>query len=282
MKQSLANALLATFLLAACATTPPTEPGTGLAAQIFEIDPRAGFTSPSGTTAAQASAFEKALGDLAAGRRDRGQQRLAEIERKTPAYAPATLALGALALESGNAALAAPKIEAAAKAQPGWLAAEYYLARLDMERGNLEGAASRLRALASAPGAPAAVAERLAAVETTLFDRFYQAASGAPPAAAIATLRRALALRPESTSARLLLVENLIAARNFTEARMEIDPLLQVAGADSPEVQRALAEIDAGRGRFEESIDRYERIVRTDPRPEYLARLEQIKEQFAI
>lgn len=279
MKQALASSLLALLLTAACATTPASTPE--LAARAFELDPRAGWTAPPGLTS-QAASYEKAARDLAAGRRDRAEQRLADLERRSPAYAPAGLALAALALESGNLAAAAPKIEAAAKAQPGWTAAEYYMARAEADGGDLEGAAARLRKLAAAPGAAGVIADRLAAVETRLFDRLFQSAAGAPPPAAITSLRRALAIRPESTSARLLLVQKLVAASNFAEARMEIDPLLQAADAERPEVQQALAEIDAGRGRYEEAIERYERILRREPRPEYLSRLEQIKQEFAI
>ncbi len=281
MKQVSVPALLALFLVAACATTPPSATAPGAApATVFEVDPRAGWTAPAGAT--PPSGWDRAMRDLAAGRPDRADQRLQELERKSPAYPPASLALGALALQSGDLAAAAPRIEAAAKAQPAWTAAQYYLARLEAERGNLEGAVARLRPLAPAPGAPPAIAERLASVETRLFDQLYQAAAGAPPPVAIASLRRALSIRPESSAARLLLVQNLIAARNFAEARMELDPLLQAAGSGRAEVQAALAEIDAGRGRFDEAIERYERIVRIDARPEYLARLETIKREFTL
>lgn len=280
MKNVFGLRLLALLLLAACATTPPAGAPAVSARLLFEVDPRAGWTAPAGSTAP--GGYERAMRELAAGQRDRAEVRLQDLERRRPAYPPATLALGALALDSGNVDVAAPRIEAAAKAQAGWLAAEYYLARLDEARGNLEPAISRLRGLAGRPGAPAAVAERLASAETRLFDRLYQFATTAPHAEAIASLRRALSVRPESGAARLLLAQNLIAMRNFAEARMEIDPLLQSAEANRPEVQAALAEIEAGRGRYEEAIERYERVVRADPRPEYVARLEHIKQEFAL
>ncbi len=279
MKNGLGFSLLALLLAAACATTPPAG-APAAAARAFEVDPRAGWTAPAGSTAPPG--YERALRDLAAGQVDRAEQRLRDLEGRSPAYPPATLALGALALERGDVDAAARYVEAAAKAQPGWLAAEYYLARVDEERGNLDPAVSRLRSLAVRPGAPSAVAERLAAVETRLFDRLYQFATTAPPAEAIASLRRALSIRRESAPARLLLVQNLITTRNFAEARMEIDPLLQSADSGRPEVQAALAEIEAGRGRFEEAIERYEQIVRTEARPEYLARLEHIKQEFEL
>jgi tetratricopeptide (TPR) repeat protein len=278
MNKSLAAALLLALVLAGCTTAPaPTAPGTGPAASLFDVDPRLGWSG-----AVDADGWERAMTELRAGRRESAIKRLGELERKSPANAPASLALAALALESGDLAAAASGIEEAAALQRGWTAAEYYLARLAMARDDLEGAAARLRALAADPAAPRAVAARLAEVETRLFDRSYQAAAGAPPAAAIPHLRRALSLRPDSASARLLLVQSLIANRNFSEARVEIDPLLQGAESTKPEVQQALAEIEAGRGRYEEAIERYERIVRADPRPAYLSRLEEIKTEFAV
>lgn len=279
MKNVLGFSFPALLFFAACATTPPAA-APDAAARVFEVDPRAGWSAPSGSTAP--AGYERAMRELAAGHGDRAEVRLQELERRKPAYPPATLALGALDLAKGNVDAAAPRIEAAAKAQAGWLAAEYHLALLDEARGNLEAAISRLRGLAARPGAPPAIAERLASAETRLFDRLYQFATTAPRAEAIASLRRALSIRPESSAARLLLAQNLIAMRNFAEARMEIDPLLQSGDANRTEVQAALAEIEAGRGRFDEAIERYERIVRTDARPEYLARLEQIKQEFAL
>lgn len=279
MKNVLGFSFPALLFFAACATTPPAA-APDAAARVFEVDPRAGWSAPSGSTAP--AGYERAMRELAAGHGDRAEVRLQELERRKPAYPPATLALGALDLAKGNVDAAAPRIEAAAKAQAGWLAAEYHLALLDEARGNLEAAISRLRGLAARPGAPPAIAERLASAETRLFDRLYQFATTAPRAEAIASLRRALSIRPESSAARLLLAQNLIAMRNFAEARMEIDPLLGSPEANRPEVQAALAEIEAGRGRYEEAIERYERIVRADPRPEYVARVDHIKQEFAL
>jgi tetratricopeptide (TPR) repeat protein len=278
MKQVLPFALLA-LLLAACSTVAPAAPDAALPPATFELDPRAGWSAGGATAPAS---YERAMRDLAAGRSDRARQRLEDLAKRAPVYPPALLALGVLDLQQGHLAAAASRIEAAAAAQEGWLAAEYYLARLETERGDLDAAAARLRALAARPGAPAPVASRLAAVETQLFDRLFQSANGAEPSSAIVTLRRALAIRPDSRAARLLLVQNLISMRNFAEARMEIDPLLQSSDAAAVEVQAALAEIDAGRGRFEDAIERYERVVRAEARPEYSARLETIKTEFAL
>ena len=50
---------------------------------------------------------------------------------------------------------------------------------------------------------------------------------------------------------------------------------------DRPEVQEALAEIDVGKGRYQQAINRYERLTRRDREGRYARRLQQIKEQFA-
>ncbi|HUO85373.1 MAG TPA: tetratricopeptide repeat protein, partial [Thermoanaerobaculia bacterium] len=90
--------------------------------------------------------------------------------------------------------------------------------------------------------------------------------------------RRLLSLDPDSFDARLLLVHALLEQRRFDSARAEIQPLLDHGLAAREEVQAALAEIDVGTGRFQEAIQRYERLVRTGTHPHYRARLEQIKE----
>ena len=46
-------------------------------------------------------------------------------------------------------------------------------------------------------------------------------------------------------------------------------------------MQEALAEIDAGRGRYQEAIVRYERLQRRSGDTQYTRRLDEIKEQFA-
>ncbi|MGH9459380.1 MAG: hypothetical protein ACRD2J_17220, partial [Thermoanaerobaculia bacterium] len=162
-----------------------------------------------------------------------------------------------------------------------WLAAEFYRAELAAERGELDAARAILRQIASDPAAPPVVGARLAAVEARRFDELYAAALAAEPAAAVASIRRALEIRPQSNAARLLLVQKLLAAGEVAQARVEIDPLLRSAEAERVEVQQALAEIDAGRRRYEEAIARYERIVTMDPRPEYVRRLEELKRAFA-
>ena len=53
-------------------------------------------------------------------------------------------------------------------------------------------------------------------------------------------------------------VRGKLAQRQFDEARKELDPLLDTI-ADRPEIQEMLAEIEVGRGRFQEAIVRYDR-----------------------
>ena len=79
----------------------------------------------------------------------------------------------------------------------------------------------------------------------------------------------------------MLLVQRLVAAKSFDEARRELDPLLNTGEVDSPQVQEALAEIDAGRGRYQEAIVRFDRLARRTRDERYTRRLTEIKEAFS-
>ncbi|HVR44961.1 MAG TPA: tetratricopeptide repeat protein [Thermoanaerobaculia bacterium] len=269
-------------MVAGCATSPPLPP-TPVAAPVgtLPLDPRLGYGDTPGESRSR-SRLDAALRDLAAGREARAVQQLEALAAETPGYAPAGLTLGALALLRGDLAAAAGRIESAERAQPGWTAAAFYRAELLAAEGREREALEVLRPLAWSEAAPGVIDERIAAVETRLFDRLYREASGESGAAAAERLREALALRPESTPARLLLVQKLIEAGILAEARMEIDPILRTAERERSEVQSALAEIEAGRGEYEAAIRRYERVVERDPRPSYANRLEALKRQFAL
>jgi tetratricopeptide (TPR) repeat protein len=93
-------------------------------------------------------------------------------------------------------------------------------------------------------------------------------------------LREALALRTADREARMLLVQRLIALDQFDEARTELEPILNTDAARN-EVQEALAEIDLGRGKFEEAINRYDRLARRTRDAKYVQRLEEIKVEWS-
>src|SRR5207244_1989616 len=122
---------------------------------------------------------------------------------------------------------------------------------------------------------------RYAELQTRLFDQIYGAATSARPEDAIALLREALQINPAATAARVLLVRDLITLKRFDEAERELSPLTTSSVGEQPDVQEELAEIDVGRGQYEEAITRYERLARNDSAGKYARRLEQVKELFA-
>ena len=275
MKTNVAIAILA-LLIAACATTPPAPPPSPSAQfGTLSVDPRLGYTGASDPAAVRR--FDAAMHDLVAGRTAMAKEKLQAASASHP---PARLALAALALEEGDLETAGRLLNALPES-PGWTSAAYYRARLLEERGELEPALLAYRALSASPTAPAATPGRIAGLETRLFEESYQQALAGGGETAIRQLRRALEFRPDSSAARLLLAQKLLENGELAQARMELDPLLRTAQAEDPAVQATLAEIDAGRKRFEEAISRYEKIVERDPDPRYRARLDDIKREFA-
>src|SRR5260370_16733509 len=73
--------------------------------------------------------------------------------------------------------------------------------------------------------------------------------------------------------------KKLLATRDSDKAPRALEPLISGGDADRTDVQAILAEVEIGRGRYQEAIVRYERLAHRDPR--YAARLEQIKDEFA-
>ena len=275
MKTTFAIAILA-LLTAACATTPPAPPPSPSAQfGTLSVDPRLGYTGPTDPGAVRK--FDAAMHDLVAGRTATAKQKLQAAGASHP---PARLALAALAIEEGDLE-GAGRLLSSLPESPGWTSAAYYRARLLEARGELEQALLADRALSASPTAPAATTTRIAALETRLFEEAYQQALAGGGEAAIRQLRRALEFRPDSSAARLLLAQRLLESGDLAQARMELDPLLRTAEGDTPAVQATLAEIDAGRKRFEEAISRYEKVVARDPDPRYQARLDEIKREFA-
>lgn len=272
--------ILALFALVSCTTTaPPPAPMPEVGWASLAVDPRLGWSGVSdGDTAAR---LEAARRDLVAGRHDEAVRRLEEALRRNPAYAPAAVALAGLALEAGDTPLAERHLQTASRGGAEWTALRFYRAELLAAQGREREALEAVRALAAEPGAPAAASSRAGTLTQELFDRLYREASQDPSPAAIGTLREAIRLQPDSSAARLLLVQRLVAAGSLAEARMEIDPLLRGPHSEEPPVQQALAEIEFGRKQYEAAIARYERIIQRSPSPEYAARLALIKREFA-
>src|SRR5205085_1543617 len=125
--------------------------------------------------------------------------------------------------------------------------------------------------------APPTAAERVSSLQMSLFTALVQTAQTVRDEEAIGLLREALSYQPADTNARLMLVRKLVTLRQFDDARHEIDPIVSGPEFDNPEVQSLLAEMDAGRGRYQEAIVRYDRLARRTKDPRYQQRLDEIK-----
>ncbi len=278
MKLQTLIVLIAAVAVASCTTAPPpTLAPEG--EERYLIDPRTGWNRAA--TLAVERRFENAWRDILAGDFVNARRRLDEVRDRDATYAPANLAEAAIEIREGRLDAARAIVDRVASRNPGYSAAEVYEAEIDVAQNRLRSAYERYRTLLDRPNAPLTVPTRYAELQTRLFDQLYSAAINAPPADAIRLLYEALLVNPAASAARLLVVQKLIALREFDEAKRELDPLLSTSAVDQPEVQEALAEIDVGNSRFEEAIARYERLARRDTTGRYARRLEEVKEQFA-
>lgn len=264
--------------LARCATTAPQAGSfTSRPEDRFLVDPRTGY----GKAAARRvdhrfndawEAFRE--GDFEAARRG-----FASLQERQ-AYPPAYLGEAAIHLHRGSLAQADLLIERTRLLAGNYTAVMVYGAELELSRDQTRRAFDLYRQIAAAPDAPAASRQRFAALQTRLFDELYAQALGAPNSQATVILREALTINPAAHAARLLLVQKEITLRKFDDAQRDLDPMLSGPDADRPEIQEAVAEIDAGRGRFHEAIVRYEALERRKPDGRYAKRLEQLKEEW--
>jgi Tfp pilus assembly protein PilF len=278
---------LKTLLLLACAIvaascTPAAAPApvvtpTG-AGDRFLVDPRLGYE---GTIApALAERFETAWRWTQAGDESEAERRLAEILTRHPDFVPATLAGAALHLRGGRTEQARTIITEMLRLFPNWTAARVYEAEIAYREKQTRVAHDLYRALSSDPNAPGFVAERAEELRALIFAETYAAAQTASDAEAVRLLREALAINAGATEARILLAQKLVAQKQFDAARTELDPLLNTA-ADRAEVQEMLAEIEVGRGRYQEAIVRYDRLAKRTNDQRYARRLEEIKVEWS-
>ena len=281
MKTKTLMLLAAAVALAACTSPAPPPPVvTPVGEDRFLTDPRTGWAGAPNPQLDQR--FETAWRYVLSGNEGEARRRLTEIRLKNPDYQPALLAEAALEIRAGNFDAAEAAVDAARGQSPEWLAPRVYEAEIAFRRGDTRVAYELYRDLASRPGAPPFASERANALQTKLFNDTLNAALAATDAEAVSLLREALALNPGAMDVRVNLAGRLVNLGQFDDARREIDPVLNTGEVDRPAVQEILAEIDAGRGRYQEAIVRYERLSRRVNEPRYRARLEQIKEQWSM
>ncbi len=271
--------LTAALVLAAC--TPAVAPPPVVAPQgedRYLIDPRTGFTGAIPPTAADQ--LEYAWRYALAGQVPEAERALADVRMRAGELAPATLIEAFLAIHDGRYDDAQRLIDQVQERDADNFAARVYEAELAYRKKETRIAYDLFRQIATLPDAPETARERATELQGAVFNELYAAAQAAPDAEAIRLLREALTFNAGAIEPRVLLSQKLIAQRQFEEARRELDPILNTA-ADRAEVQEILAEIDVGRGRYQEAIVRYDRLARRTKDPRHAQRLEQIKTEWS-
>ena len=268
--------VLAIALVAAGCTTPdkPAPVVTPTGGDRFLVDPRMGYTGAIPPTIGPQ--FETAWRWAVAGDEAEARGRLAEVLAKNPDFMPARLAEAALDIRAGRYDAARGVVAEALQHNPNWTAARMYEAEIAYRDKRTREAYDLYVALAADANAPDFVKERVEELRGAIFNELFAAAQTAPDTEAVRLLREALALNAGSMDARILLAQKLLAQGQFEAARTELDPILDAA-APRPEVQQMLAEIDVGRGRYQEAIVRYDRLARQTNDARYARRLEEIK-----
>ena len=268
MRRFLILAILAA-IAAGCADTqiqPVVEPQGDTR---FLIDPRIGYDAPAEPR------FESAWRYFLAGNDAEAERRLAQLT----AYPPASLLRAAIDIRAGKLDDASALVSRLEAEHPAWTAANVYAAEIALARNDARGA---YRLYQQVTNPPEIVATRMADLRKRLFDELTDSAQSMPSNEAVVALREALQIEPAASAARILLVQKLLAQKSYDEARKELDPILNTGEVDRPDVQEALAEIDIGRGRYQEAIVRYDRLAKRTNDPRHLQRLNVIKEQFAL
>lgn len=244
----------------------------------YLLDPRTGYT---GTVAPQvARQFDTAWRYALAGNAPEARRRLDEIVKTNPDYVPALLAQSAIEIKEGRFDAARAGVAETLERAPDSIAARVYEAEIALRSGQTRVAYGLYRAVAARPDAPPTANERVAQLQETIFNEVYAAAQTASDAEAVRLLREALTINAGAIDARILLARKLVAQRQFDEARKELDPLLNTV-ADRAEIQEMLAEIEVGRGRYQEAIIRLDRLARRTKDPRYERRLEEIKQEWS-
>ncbi|MFL6245091.1 MAG: tetratricopeptide repeat protein [Thermoanaerobaculia bacterium] len=271
--------LAAVIVAASCApvdTPPPAVVPQG--EDRYLIDPRTGAEAT--IPAAVSSKFETAWRYVVAGNELEAQRRLADIQKTNPDLLPVMLANAAMHIKAGRFDAASVAVSEALARNPESLAARVYEAEIAYRQGQTRPALALYDAIAARPDAPPTAAERVTQLRETVFNELYAAAQSAPDPEAARLLREALSINAGATEARILLARKLLAQKNYDEARRELDPLLNTI-ADRAEIQEMLAEIEVGRGRYQEAIVRYDRLARRTKDPRYEQRLEDIKQEWS-
>ena len=279
MKTRFILALALIALAGACATTSPAPPAVPQDDDRYLIHPATGY--PGTVPPAVERRLDDAWNLYLARDYTEARRELAEIERRAPGSGPATLLGAAIELREGRPAVARNIVDRLLQQNPRYTAARVYEAEIAIANGDTRRAYEAYRSLSNDPAVPSA-ATRLAVVRQSLFDQLYSEARTAPDAEAVRLLREALEIAPADAGARILLAQKLVAASQWDEARASLDPLLNTSDVDRNDIQEVLAEIDFGRGRYEDAMARYERLARRSGDARHAQRLQEVKRRWQV
>lgn len=267
------------LLMAACAGTRTPPPAlTPRGEDRFLVDPRAGYTQTAPPQVERK--FDSAWRFFLAGNDVEARRRVADIRLHYPEYLPAALAEAAVDIRQGQLDSARVIVQRVEDQAPDYTAARIYEAEIALAEHHARAAYDIYRALSERPNAPPTVAERVSMLKSRVFEELVVASQTAADDEAARLLREALEINASALNARILLANKLIARRSFEEARQVLEPVISSPDFDRPEVQESLAEIEAGRGQYQEAIARYDRLARSDSDPRFSRRLEQIKQAW--
>ncbi|HEX7190513.1 MAG TPA: tetratricopeptide repeat protein, partial [Thermoanaerobaculia bacterium] len=278
------NLLILAALVAAalrCATAPPPSGAPpSLEARgedRYLIDPRIGFDNPA--PAKVETRFESAWRAFQAGDNAGARMVFDQIRKAHPDYLPAILGIAAIDIRDGHFDRATIAVERAQSKVTSYTAAEVYAAEIAARQGQLKRAFDLYSQLATQITVPDIAKDRYADIRERYFEELSANASAATGPDANRLLREALAINPAARDLRMQLVRNLLTLKNWDEASTTLDPLVNTE-ADKSDVQEALAEIEIGRGQYEQAIQRYERLAKREREPRYAKRLNELKQRW--
>ncbi|HEX3582363.1 MAG TPA: tetratricopeptide repeat protein, partial [Thermoanaerobaculia bacterium] len=202
-----------------------------------------------------------------------------QIRKAHPEYLPATLGVAAIDIRDGHFDRAAMAVERAQTKVSSYTAAEVYAAEIAVRQNQLKRAFDLYTQLSTEIAVPDIVKERYGDIRDRYFEEVSANARAATGPDANRLLREALTINPSARDLRIQLVRNLLAQKNWDEARTTLDPLVNTE-ADKTDVQESLAEIEVGRGQYEQAIQRYERLAKRERDPRFANRLNELKQRW--
>jgi thioredoxin-like negative regulator of GroEL len=243
----------------------------------YLIDPRIGFDRPAPPKVE--TRFESAWRAFQAGDNAGARMVFDQIRKAHPEYLPATLGLAAIDIRDGHFDRAAMTIERAETKVSSYTAAEVYAGEIAARQDQLKRAYDIYSRLATQIAVPDIVKDRYADIRERYFEELSANARAATGPDANRILREALTINPSARDLRMQLVRNLLAQKNWDEARTTLDPLVNTE-ANKSDVQESLAEIEIGHGQYEQAIQRYEMLSKRERDPRYANRLNELKARW--